>query len=432
VPSSIQVRPFRRGDRDQLTQLVNAHVAAVVPGVSVSVHTVLSQLERQPGEFITDPWVSDRATLVAEQGGRVQAAAHLLCYYADERAGEHYRNLGQLRWFVFWPEAPAGNPWWPAAGPAADALMNRCLAQLDQWGVSHRGADGDLPAPGVYGLPAQWPHVRAAYERAGFTHTGGTEAVYLARVAGLARPARPPRPGVALSRTVGLNGTRLSAVAGPDVLGYIEVEEFADGEPRLRQGSWAEIGNLRVAPGCRRQGVGRWLLGQAASWLDLAGVSRLLDYAPLADQDAVAYRSFLAAAGFTELTRTARGWDLDCFRDLRCGPHLRPAPQAQPAKGRISPGGVPGVNDTPRRTSRAPAARTVRNDSAAPGALADSRSVIATSLFGSAPWSPLPLTVEVMAQIVTVPSRFTRPVMFRSPSVAGDQGSPVIGLSPDG
>ena len=86
MPSSIQVRPFRRGDRDQLTQLVNAHVAAVVPGVSVSVHTVLSQLERQPGEFITDPWVSDRATLVAEQGGRVQAAAHLLRYYADERA----------------------------------------------------------------------------------------------------------------------------------------------------------------------------------------------------------------------------------------------------------------------------------------------------------------------------------------------------------
>ena len=115
MPSSIQVRPFRRGDRDQLTQLVNAHVAAVVPGVSVSVHTVLSQLERQPGEFITDPWVSDRATLVAEQGGRVQAAAHLLRYYADERAGEHYRDLGELRWFVFWPEAPAGNPWWPDA-----------------------------------------------------------------------------------------------------------------------------------------------------------------------------------------------------------------------------------------------------------------------------------------------------------------------------
>ena len=194
MPSSIQVRPFRRGDRDQLTQLVNAHVAAVVPGVSVSVHTVLSQLERQPGEFITDPWVSDRATLVAEQGGRIQAAAHLLRYYADERAGQHYRDLGELRWFVFWPEAPSGNPWWPDAGPAADALMNRCLAQLDQWGVSRRGADGDLPAPGVYGLPAQWPHVRAAYERAGFTIPAAPRrCTWPGSPIWPARPSRPAR-----------------------------------------------------------------------------------------------------------------------------------------------------------------------------------------------------------------------------------------------
>ena len=83
--SAIEVRPFRRGDRDQLTKLVNAHAGAVVPGMSVSVHTVLSQLEREPGEFITDPWVSDRATLVAEQGGRVAAAAHLLRYFSDDR-----------------------------------------------------------------------------------------------------------------------------------------------------------------------------------------------------------------------------------------------------------------------------------------------------------------------------------------------------------
>jgi hypothetical protein len=46
--SDVQVRPFRRADRDQLTQLVNAHAEAVVPGMSVSVNTVLSSLERQP------------------------------------------------------------------------------------------------------------------------------------------------------------------------------------------------------------------------------------------------------------------------------------------------------------------------------------------------------------------------------------------------
>ena len=86
--SDVRVRPFRRGDRDQLTRLVNAHAEAVVPGMSVSVNTVLGSLERQPGEFIEDPWVSERVTLVAEQRGRVAAAAHLLRYFPDERAGE--------------------------------------------------------------------------------------------------------------------------------------------------------------------------------------------------------------------------------------------------------------------------------------------------------------------------------------------------------
>ena len=47
--SSIEIRAFERRDREQLTELVNAHVDAVVPGRSVSVNAVLSQLEREPG-----------------------------------------------------------------------------------------------------------------------------------------------------------------------------------------------------------------------------------------------------------------------------------------------------------------------------------------------------------------------------------------------
>ena len=81
--SSVEVRAFRRSDREQLTQLVNAHAAAVVPGMGVSVSTVLSSLERQPGEFIEDPWVSERVTLVAEQARRIAAAAHLLRYFPE-------------------------------------------------------------------------------------------------------------------------------------------------------------------------------------------------------------------------------------------------------------------------------------------------------------------------------------------------------------
>src|SRR6266851_1624922 len=95
--SSIQVRPFHRGDRDQLTRLVNAHAEAVVPGMSASVNAVLGSLERQPGEFIEDPWVSERVTLVAEQRSRIVAAAHLLRYFPDERAGQTARNVGEIR-----------------------------------------------------------------------------------------------------------------------------------------------------------------------------------------------------------------------------------------------------------------------------------------------------------------------------------------------
>src|ERR1700748_1716658 len=128
--SDVQVRPFRRADRDQLTQLVNAHAEAVVPGMSVSVNTVLSSLERRPGEFIEDPWVSERVTLVAEQAGRVAAAARVLRYFPDERAGVDARDAGEICWLLFWPQVPAGNPHWPDATAAAEALMAAGGAQL--------------------------------------------------------------------------------------------------------------------------------------------------------------------------------------------------------------------------------------------------------------------------------------------------------------
>jgi hypothetical protein len=59
--------------------------------------------------------------------------------------------------------------------------------------------------------------------------------------------------------------------------------------------------------------VASWLLGQAADWLRLAGVDRLLDYAWLGGTDPggqgnADYRAFPLASGFRELTRTERGW----------------------------------------------------------------------------------------------------------------------------
>ena len=294
---SIEVRRFHRGDREQLAALVNAHVGAVVPGMSVSVNAVLSQLEREPGEFIVDPWVSERVTLVAEQRGRVVAAAHLLRFGADEQVGASYRDSGAVHWFLFWPEAP----YWPDSAEAGEALLAACVAQLDRWGVARQYADGSLPAPGVYGVPEQWPHVRAAYERAGFVHEGRTEVVYVAAIDELPSAADAYVDGVVLRRSVGINGTRLSAVVRDEVAGFIEVETLEDAHRLARHGGWADVGNLRADD----PQLARWLVAQAADWLRLARVDRLLDYTEPGEEERAA---FLASVGFRELTRTERGW----------------------------------------------------------------------------------------------------------------------------
>jgi ribosomal protein S18 acetylase RimI-like enzyme len=313
--SSVQVRPFRRADREQLTALINAHIQAVVPGVSVSVNTVMSQLERDPGEFIVDPWVAERHTLVAEQRGRVVAAAHLLRYGSGEAVGESYRDTAEISWLLSWRDAT----YWPDATAAADALMDACLERLRGFGVGHWHVDGALPAPGVYGVPEQWPHVRRLYEQAGFVHDGHTEIVLLATVDELPRPSPPPVPGMELARAVGINGTRLYGFVGDKVIGYIEVDtNLAQGGRLAHLGGWADVGNLHVDEAYRRRGVATWLMGQAADWLRLGRVDRLLDYAGPEEKASLA---LLRRLGFRELTRTARGW------------HHRPGAAAAPPPG---------------------------------------------------------------------------------------------------
>ncbi len=66
-------------------------------------------------------------------------------------------------------------------------LMSAGLAQFARWNVRTRYGDGALPVPGVSGLPRAWPHIRAAYQRAGLRHTGDTEVLFLARVEDLPR-----------------------------------------------------------------------------------------------------------------------------------------------------------------------------------------------------------------------------------------------------
>lgn len=259
--TSCQVRGFRRSDREQLAALVNAHVQAVVPGVSVSVNAVLSQLEREPDEFIVDPWVAERVTLVAEQRRRVVAAAHVVRYGTGPEVGESYRDGGEIKWLVCWPDAP----YWPDAAAAGDAVAAAAVAFLTRSGVDTIDADGALPAPGVYGLPEQWPHVHAILERAGFTRGSRTEIVFLADLDALERPPAPSTE-LTVERTLGVNGTRFAARLDGAVVGYLEVENrIGDAGRLVRQDGWADVGNLWVDEAHRRRGIASWLLGQAAA-----------------------------------------------------------------------------------------------------------------------------------------------------------------------
>ena len=83
------------------------------------------------------------------------------------------------------------------------------------------------------------------------------------------------------------------------MIGYIEVDMLQEGQRLTRHGGWADVGNLCVAADHRRRGVATWLLGQAARWLELGHVDRLLDYTSLDDPaqpDGTGYRMLLAAS----------------------------------------------------------------------------------------------------------------------------------------
>lgn len=295
------VRLFRRSDRDQLAHLVNAHAQAVVPGMALSVNAVLSQLENEPGEFIVEPWVTERVTLVAEQRGRITAAAYVVRYGGDESVGPGLRNVGEIRWLLFWPDAP----FWPDSAGTGRAVAEVALATMRRWGVRRARVDGTLPAPGIYGLPEQWPHVRELVEQLGFVRGPRHEVVLLGEVAELR--GTEDRTRYELTRTLGVSGTRFTARRGAEVVGYVEVDTTIAGIGRV-SGHWADIGNLEVAQPHRRRGVGRWLIAEAAQWLHLARVDRLLAYA---DPDEVALLGLLRSAGFVRLTETAREWSID-------------------------------------------------------------------------------------------------------------------------
>lgn len=289
------IRRFERRDRDQLTELINLHVAAVIPGVVLSVNTVLSHLEREPGESIIDPWIAERHCLVAEFEHRIVAAALLHRFRADDEVSESYRGIGDIRWLVCHADATS----------AGQALLAAAMEQMRRWGVSAVGADCALPAPGCYGIPDTLPHLRAVLTDAGFGEPTRREFVLAARCDDL---LLGDLDGADIERAVGTLGTRFTLSVDEDARGYIEVcQPNADLARSSLATHWADVGNLTLNKDADPSVVIPGLLSTAARWLLLGGITRLINYWA-ADVDPLEYLTELHQAGFETLVRNDRGF----------------------------------------------------------------------------------------------------------------------------
>ena len=296
----IEIRAFARPDRDQLTELVNVHVAAVVPGWSLPVSALLSQFEREPAQYVIDPWVIDRTTMVAVERDRVVAGAHLKRYGTDSRVMPDFHDAGEIAWLVAWPHKL----------DAAHTLARACTHRLDAWGVARQyaGGTGGLPTPATYGIPDAWPHVGEVLHAAGFSDAAGRTGTFLAGpLTQVPDPGKPPIAGLDVRREVDNLAVRFTALLDGAVVGYLNIrDDLTRGGAVSRLSGWAELREHFVEPAYRRQGVGTWLLGHAITWVRLGGCERL--FAGWSEELGAESLAFLNRFGWLEVGRTRVGW----------------------------------------------------------------------------------------------------------------------------
>src|SRR5688500_14766336 len=122
----ISIEQYRPEHLPQLQALINTHMSTLVPGWALPEAFIAGRLQRNPGEYVVDSWVTTRLTLCAIERQRVVAAAHLLRYGSGVEVGADYHHVGEIAWFIAWPEA----------AKAAAAVLAAAREQFARWGVA--------------------------------------------------------------------------------------------------------------------------------------------------------------------------------------------------------------------------------------------------------------------------------------------------------
>jgi GNAT superfamily N-acetyltransferase len=297
----IAIETYRPEQLAQVQALVNAHLGALLPGWAVPEALIASQIQRNPGEYVVDPWVIARITICAIEAQRVVAAAHLLRYGSGPEVSEFCTNIGTIDWIVAWPDA----------GEAAAALLAATHQQFEVWGVRKVWADVALLVGPFAGVPDAWPHIAAALRAAGYQpDPGRDEMVYGGSIDQVPPPSAPSLAGLEFQRTVGRFGTRFTALLEGQPVGYCEcIADLTEGgaAPALR--GWAELAEVEVEPSWQRRGIGTWLVQHAVAWLRLGGCDRIALVVAV-DSEAAGADRFYQRFGWSRLARQKRGWGL--------------------------------------------------------------------------------------------------------------------------
>jgi GNAT superfamily N-acetyltransferase len=300
MSSTTEVVALAPDHLDQLTDLLNAHLDAVVPGFALPAAYLADRLTRDPGEAIVDPWVVRRRTLVAVERDRVVAAAHLLRYGATPDVGPAFRNVGEIAWLIAWP----------SAREAAEAVLAAGLRRLADWGAEAPWlCTGSMFVPSVSGIPETWPHIAAILRGAGYVPDAEREEIlYAGRIDDLEPPSKPPIDGLALARRMCDFAPRFAAELAGETIGLFDVgSDVTDGGALPALAGWADPWNLWVDERYRSQGVGSWLVHSAVPYLRLGGCDRMLVTVAV-DGDRAGAGRFYERLGLVRLARLDRAW----------------------------------------------------------------------------------------------------------------------------
>jgi GNAT superfamily N-acetyltransferase len=267
----VRILPFRPRYLLALQRLVNVHLSAAVPGWTLSADYLAQHLDYDDTEDITEPWVTERTTLLAVDRGQLLAAGRLLRYGDGAKVSASYRGVGTISWLVARPDRP----------DSAAALLKAAEEQFAAWQVSRvYGWDTGLPVYALWGVPDCWPHIADALSAAGYLTDLPLRraALYGGTLAGIPEPGGAPIAGLTLRRTAGaVDGPRFAALLNGQELGYCEWNvDLSRGGLLPGMRGWTCLEDLLIEQGWRNQGIGSWIVQHGVAWARQAGCDRVI------------------------------------------------------------------------------------------------------------------------------------------------------------